>query len=559
MPAQRCRTSSPAAYKLKGTVSNKALYYDDDLRAGTVLLFDDVSLSDDLQEVLKSATANFREPIEHRTLTTERKLRVCTIPERCVWWLAKVEEIGDDQVMNRMLTAWIDDSVDQDKRVLDHMKEAEAAGKSPAEDDVLTCRAIWEVIKAEVLSVRIPFARRIGFSTAQNRRNPGMLFDLIKCRARLFFLQRDRDGDGAVIAREEDFAAAARLYGALNGEAGGQETKLTKNEAAALATVESMGIEVFTIRLLQNALGLSYYQTRRLLHGYNNSRAAYAGLLEKCPAISLYDATVTEGGEYGVTVRRREQYFTFDVEVYRAWSNRASVWLDDDPDDGDGNPHGCTFAPDLHQNFGKSANEGSGHSGEDSGIGEECTEIGTDQSSHLHPLPGTESMSAGAGDPTSGVCETRSGAHMPEISKNIRPIAEPAASCGSPGCNVGCNTGAKVQTTPPVNPSDYIPLPVEKDEPCHACGRRPTSSMKRGGEKKYLCYDCLKAAKRSRVQPLPGVLDHRTFTRTKVELGRCDICGEKRAVYRSRETRTSICDQCYARLVREWNGQAGVR
>ncbi|PKL61018.1 MAG: hypothetical protein CVV31_13680, partial [Methanomicrobiales archaeon HGW-Methanomicrobiales-2] len=152
----------PAAYKLKGTVSNKALYYDDDLRAGTVLLFDDVSLSDDLQEVLKSATANFREPIEHRTLTTERKLRVCTIPERCVWWLAKVEDIGDDQVMNRMLTVWIDDSVDQDRRVLDHMKEAEAAGRGPEQDDVLTCRAIWEVIKEEVLSVRIPFARRIG-------------------------------------------------------------------------------------------------------------------------------------------------------------------------------------------------------------------------------------------------------------------------------------------------------------------------------------------------------------------------------------------------------------
>lgn len=69
----------PGSYRLRGTVSDKALYYDDDLRPGTVLLFDDVSLSVDLQEVLKSATANFREPIEHRTLTTERKLRVCTI------------------------------------------------------------------------------------------------------------------------------------------------------------------------------------------------------------------------------------------------------------------------------------------------------------------------------------------------------------------------------------------------------------------------------------------------------------------------------------------------
>jgi len=59
------------------------------------------------------------------------------------------------------------------------------------------------------------------------------------------------------------------------------------------------------------------------------------------------------------------------------------------------------------------------------------------------------------------------------------------------------------------------------------------------------------------VQPLPGVLDHRTFERMNVDLGRCDICREKRAVYRSREAK--VCEGCYARLVREWNGRAGVR
>lgn len=82
-------TLLPEQFRLKGTVSDKALYYHP-LKPGTVLLFDDVTLSDDLQEVLKSATANFREPIEHRTLTSDRQVRVCTIPERCVWWLAKV-------------------------------------------------------------------------------------------------------------------------------------------------------------------------------------------------------------------------------------------------------------------------------------------------------------------------------------------------------------------------------------------------------------------------------------------------------------------------------------
>ena len=70
---------------MTGTVSNKALYYADDLQPGTVILFDDTSLSDDLQEVLKSATSSFHEPIEHRTVTADRQLRVCSIPERCVW------------------------------------------------------------------------------------------------------------------------------------------------------------------------------------------------------------------------------------------------------------------------------------------------------------------------------------------------------------------------------------------------------------------------------------------------------------------------------------------
>ena len=80
---------------------------------------------------------------------------------------------------------------------------------------------------------------------------------------------------------------------------------------------------------------------------------------------------------------------------------------------------------------------------------------------------------------------------------------------------------------------------------------RPTSSGKRGGGA-YLCYDCLKRAKRpAKVQPLPGVLDLRTFERTKIELGRCDVCAEKKAIYHSWEAHANICEGCYARLVRE--------
>ena len=47
----RLRDLIPEGYKLTGTVSDKALYYADDLRPGTVFPFDDLSLPDDLQEV----------------------------------------------------------------------------------------------------------------------------------------------------------------------------------------------------------------------------------------------------------------------------------------------------------------------------------------------------------------------------------------------------------------------------------------------------------------------------------------------------------------------------
>lgn len=52
---------------------------------------------------------------------------------------------------------------------------------------------------------------------------------------------------------------------------------------------------------------------------------------------------------------------------------------------------------------------------------------------------------------------------------------------------------------------------------------------------------------------------HRTFARAKVELGRCDVCGTGKAVYRSREAQAKVCEGCYARLVREWNTGEGVR
>ncbi len=530
----------PEDYRLKGTVSNKALYYADDLRPGTVILFDDTTLSDDLQEVLKSATSSFHDPIEHRTLTSDRQLRVCSIPERCVWWLAKVENPGDDQVMNRMLTVWIDDSEEQDRAVLEHLKRVEA-GEQPEGDepDVLTARALWAVVKQHRIFVRIPFARRIQFSNPANRRNPAMLFDLIKCHAALRFLQRERREVNGVIrlkATRQDFEAAARLYGAINQEGGGQESKMTRNEAAALATIARMGWETFTVRMLQQVTGLSYHQTRRILQGYTAKGTVYCGLLEKCPALGVVDATVIDEST-GTTIRRHELHFQFDFERYREWMAELAVWLEDEdegagegdsppPPDGSCNT-GCKQGCKGGCNSGCKEIEGecSRQSGEDSENGEDTTEIDRDD-----PRPfATFSGSHGSPDPTppeelpdrlpdrSGPCVFGSVANDKiengNVSRNLKFPDVSKSSLAKSVCNHVCN---------PFCNSMYNHV---------ATG----------------------------VRPLPGLLDHRTFERVKIELGRCDICNTGKVAYRSREAQANICEGCYARLVREGNAREGVR
>ncbi|MFA5416127.1 MAG: hypothetical protein WC295_11575, partial [Methanoregula sp.] len=116
----------PERFRLDGAMSNKALFYIDELLAGSVIVLDDTSLSEDMAEILKGVTTSFRKPFIYRTVNKDRRGINCTIPERCVWWAAKVEGSGDDQVFNRMLTCWIDDSAKQDDRVLTRVLEESA-------------------------------------------------------------------------------------------------------------------------------------------------------------------------------------------------------------------------------------------------------------------------------------------------------------------------------------------------------------------------------------------------------------------------------------------------
>ncbi|WP_214083946.1 hypothetical protein [Methanoculleus sp.] len=527
----------PKDYRMTGTVSNKALYYADDLRPGTVILFDDTSLSDDLQEVLKSATSSFHEPIEHRTVTADRQLRVCSIPERCVWWLAKVENPGDDQVMNRMLTVWIDDSAEQDKRVLEHLKQVEAGAYRRGDDpDVLTARALWSIVKQHRIFVRIPFARRIGFSNVANRRNPAMLFDLIKCHAALRLLQREREETGGEVrieATRQDFDAAARLYAAINQEGGGQDSKMTRNEAAALATIARMGWESFTVRMLQQATGLSYHQVRRILQGYTARGTVYCGLLEKCPALGVVDATVIDEST-GTTVRRHESHFQFDAERYREWTAQLAVWLEDeDEGEEDSSPPPSDNSCNTRTPCCKGGCKGG------------CKEIEGSNNEQKGDYFVNRSVSAKIDHGGQRSFATNSGSHS---SSDSDLLEEHHVRVHDP--SVPCVSGLVAN---------------EKSENDDLLMNQRNFNVTKSSDEKSVCTPlctplCNTAADVANgVRPLSGVLDPRTFARVKVELGRCDICGVRKAVYHSPEAQTHTCEECYSRLMREGNARKGIR
>ena len=101
-------------------------------------------------------------------------------------------------------------------------------------------------------------------------------------------------------ANEADFNAANDVFTLLNGTAGGQESKMTKKESDLLAIIEKADLPEFTIQDLQRFTGGSYMGIYRMIKGYDSRGKNYTGLLEKCPALSFTDRTVTMNEDEGV-------------------------------------------------------------------------------------------------------------------------------------------------------------------------------------------------------------------------------------------------------------------
>ena len=576
----------PDRYKVRGTMSNKALYYMTDLSPRTVLMSDDTDLSDAIQEILKSATSNFDEPITHTTVTKDLTPRVCSIPERCVWWIAKKEGTGDDQVMNRMLTCWIDETPEQDAKVLAAKQKKEQQDPDTIVDEsieLVTCRAIWQIMHEQMMWVIIPFSERIRFHAINNRRNPDMLYDLIKSHTALYYQQRNQktkeDGTLCVYASEADFILAKDLFTLLNGMAGGQESKMTKKESDLLDAIQQARQDEFTIQDLQRLTGGSYISIYRALKGYDSRGKNYTGLLEKCPALSVTDRSVTISEEQGNSVRRRTDAFLWDRALFREWNCGDACWLDRDLKDGDDSVLSL-------QHVSSSVAETAENKKNDFLVSVSPDNTKNNNNSVLRDSAFQQNENYGAtqkSGPDKTQCVHKSGnavnkdqippgaVQSPDIAPECVPISSSTCCKHPKSVDQPATSAAKRNLTLQVR--DYKLLePPEPKSVCSVCGKKGSSYVEKftaerrarpkdQQDARRICKACYKAAVRNEQEafvPLPGTVDVSRCERVTADVGKCSVCGLVRAEWIDREAGVKLCEHCYGRGVREKARGAGV-
>ena len=302
----------PPEYVYQGRISDKALFYFE-LKAGQVIVIDDQKLSETMQETIKNATSDNSEPYTYMTLGKDNKPLLLSIPPRCAFWISKVNQNGDEQIGDRMLKFWSDESSEQAARI----REAQnAAAISPdITEDTTTrdiSREIWKQMDANTVS--IPFAKDILCDDYENARDYNLMLSLVQAAAIMAAPQRNRDEHGWIEASISDFQTAALIMNPLIENRGGsQKLSLTRNESNLLNFMESQPTGTYPYRFLTSSTNLNNSELSHALNGRTNE-GDDVGLFGKCPAIT--PSTQTTGD-------LRQKSIFWDKEAYKNWRKTA--------------------------------------------------------------------------------------------------------------------------------------------------------------------------------------------------------------------------------------------
>lgn len=352
--ARMMYTQLPDRYKCNKRFSDKHLYYmaeSGGINEGAVILIDDETLSETIQELLKWYTSEYNKGIQYGTVY-QQKSKELNLPARISWVILKTDQPGDDQVMNRLIQCRVDESEDKVRASARKIQEKyrnlkdRTVGKDRRE--VVVCQEIWRRVKAEPVAVEVPCAGSVRFADYDNLRNHEIFFNILMAHTAIHRWQRKQIGtteDGYTIieATKDDYKEAKDIFEALFTYGGQKHNTLTNEDKVARALLKMNPSDgVFTIREVAAITELPYKSIWRALHGRNGGKAGdgLGGLLEKCPAIQSkgrrgqYELEISRSDRYesGEIIRKEhfnEEVFAVNLDKLQAWLKSGEpVWLE---------------------------------------------------------------------------------------------------------------------------------------------------------------------------------------------------------------------------------------
>jgi hypothetical protein len=260
-----------------GSMSSKALFYDPNLKPGTITYTDDVQFSQEVVGMMKPATSDFQAETKHRTVNADRKFETFSIPSRVTFWLSSVDRIQDEQLATRFYFGQVDESQEQDNRVYEKQKERMKHSTCLEKDpDILTCRCIFEILFQNVYDVAAPYIDAVSWNDKEHRRNHDKFLDMLTGITVYNFRQRDTI-NGMLVSNLDDYDRAIKIY---NGTAKSNALCLNEDEQMILWAL-SNGQELTSKELYTKAKGYGYNKAEKTMTRMIKGEKGNAGMLKK--------------------------------------------------------------------------------------------------------------------------------------------------------------------------------------------------------------------------------------------------------------------------------------
>ena len=273
----------PPDWRCETTLSDKAIYYIK-IKPGSVVFSDDTVLSETLEGIIKRATSNFQEGDAYQTVDAQRNPLTLNVPPRITWWLTSVDDNQSMQLLNRQFGGGVDDSNEQDEKVMGFQIQQAIHGEESFSEteDTKTCQEILRNVKSQLFRVKIPFLTSLKWYDTENRRNLPIFLDIIKSFAVLRYKQRPIEDD-YLIAMPQDYFDARDLYCS---RAENQKLKLSDGEKKICEYLRD--VEEADTASLCRFLKITHGRLSQIMGGKDGK----SGLLEKVNGLTVEKVSV---------------------------------------------------------------------------------------------------------------------------------------------------------------------------------------------------------------------------------------------------------------------------